>query len=104
MAGVRLERVTKVFANGVTAVDEVIRAADDTPYGLQAGLFTYDLRIVDRAFRSIEAGALIVNDVNSFRVDHMPYGGEKQSGFGREGVKYAIREMTQERMLVVNPE
>lgn len=84
-------------------VDEVIRAADDTPYGLQAGLFTYDLRIVDRAFNSIEAGALIVNDVNSFRVDHMPYGGEKRSGFGREGVRYAIREMTQERMLVVNP-
>jgi glyceraldehyde-3-phosphate dehydrogenase (NADP+) len=85
-------------------VDDVIRAAGDTPYGLQAGLFTYDLRIVDRAFHSIETGALIVNDVNSFRVDHMPYGGEKQSGFGREGVKYAIREMTQERMLVVNPE
>ena len=83
-------------------VDEAIRLADDTPYGLQAGLFTNDLRIIERAFRRIEVGALIVNDANTFRVDHMPYGGEKESGFGREGVHYAIREMTQERMLVVN--
>ncbi len=83
-------------------VDEVIALADDSPYGLQAGLFTYDLRIVERAFEAIEVGALIVNDANTFRVDHMPYGGEKLSGFGREGVRYAIREMTEERMLVVN--
>ena len=83
-------------------VDEVIRVAGDTPYGLQAGLFTYDVRIISRAFERLQVGALIVNDANTFRVDHMPYGGEKQSGYGREGVRYAIREMTEERMLVVD--
>ena len=83
-------------------VDEAIRLAGDTPYGLQAGLFTNDVRIISRAFERLEVGALIVNDANTFRVDHMPYGGEKQSGFGREGVRYAIREMTEERLLVVD--
>ena len=83
-------------------VDEAIRLAGDTPYGLQAGLFTNDVRIISRAFEQLEVGALIVNDANTFRVDHMPYGGEKQSGFGREGVRYAIREMTEERLLVVD--
>ena len=83
-------------------VDEVIRVAGDSPYGLQAGLFTNDVRIISRAFERLQVGALIVNDANTFRVDHMPYGGEKQSGFGREGVRYAIREMTEERLLVVD--
>jgi acyl-CoA reductase-like NAD-dependent aldehyde dehydrogenase len=83
-------------------VDEAIRLGDDSPYGLQAGLFTYDVRIIERAFERLEVGALIVNDVNTFRVDHMPYGGEKLSGHGREGVHYAIREMTEERLLVVD--
>jgi acyl-CoA reductase-like NAD-dependent aldehyde dehydrogenase len=83
-------------------VDDAIRLADESPYGLQAGIFTNDLRIVERAADGIEAGALIVNDANTFRVDHMPYGGEKLSGHGREGVRYAIREMTEERMLVID--
>jgi acyl-CoA reductase-like NAD-dependent aldehyde dehydrogenase len=83
-------------------VDEAIRLADDSPYGLQAGLFTNDLRIVERAVDGLEVGALIVNDANTFRVDHMPYGGEKLSGHGREGVHYAIREMTEERLLVID--
>ena len=83
-------------------VDEAIRLADDSPYGLQAGLFTNDLRIVERAIDGLEVGALIVNDANTFRVDHMPYGGEKRSGHGREGVRYAIREMTEERLLVID--
>ena len=84
-------------------VDEAIRIADTSRYGLQAGLFTNDIRIIDRAFERLEVGALIVNDVNSFRVDHMPYGGAKESGHGREGVRYAIREMTEERLLVIDP-
>lgn len=84
-------------------IDEAITAAGDSPYGLQAGIFTNDLRIVYRAFERIEVGALIVNDVNTFRVDHMPYGGVKASGIGREGVRYAIREMTEERLLVIDP-
>jgi acyl-CoA reductase-like NAD-dependent aldehyde dehydrogenase len=83
-------------------VDDALATAEGSPYGLQAGIFTNDLRIVERAYDTLEVGALIVNDVNSFRVDHMPYGGEKLSGHGREGVRYAIREMTEERMLVVD--
>jgi acyl-CoA reductase-like NAD-dependent aldehyde dehydrogenase len=83
-------------------VDEAIRLADESPYGLQAGIFTNDLRIVERAIDGLEVGALIVNDANTFRVDHMPYGGEKLSGHGREGVRYAVREMTEERLLVVD--
>lgn len=84
-------------------VDEAIRIAGDTPYGLQAGIFTNDLRVVERAFSRLEVGGLIVNDVNTFRVDHMPYGGERLSGVGREGVRYAIKDLTEERLLVVDP-
>jgi acyl-CoA reductase-like NAD-dependent aldehyde dehydrogenase len=83
--------------------NSALEVADATPYGLQAGLFTNDVRLIYRAFERLEVGALIVNDANTFRVDHMPYGGVKRSGFGREGVRYAIREMTEERMLVVDP-
>ena len=78
-------------------------AANDSPYGLQAGLFSHDVRVIYEAFERLEVGALIVNDVNSFRVDQMPYGGAKQSGLGREGMRYAIREMTEERLLVLDP-
>ena len=84
-------------------VDEAIRAAGAGDFGLQAGLFTNDLRVVDRAFDRIEVGALIVNDVPTFRVDHMPYGGVKQSGFGREGLRYAIEEMTELKLVAFNP-
>jgi acyl-CoA reductase-like NAD-dependent aldehyde dehydrogenase len=84
-------------------IDDAIRVAADSPYGLQAGIFTHDVRVINQAFERIEAGALIVNDANTFRVDHMPYGGSKASGIGREGVRYAIREMTEERLLVVDP-
>jgi acyl-CoA reductase-like NAD-dependent aldehyde dehydrogenase len=83
--------------------DDALRRANDSPYGLQAGLFTNDVRLIQRAFETLEVGALIVNDVNTFRVDQMPYGGVKRSGFGREGMRYAIREMTEERLLVVDP-
>ena len=78
-----------------------IGAAGESAFGLQAGIFTNDLRAVDRAFDRIEVGALIVNDVPTFRVDHMPYGGVKQSGFGREGLRYAIEEMTELKLVVV---
>ena len=85
-----------------TDFDEALAAADSTPYGLQAGLFTNDVRLIYKAFERLEVGALIVNDANTFRVDHMPYGGAKRSGAGREGVRYAIREMTEERLLVID--
>lgn len=84
-------------------VDTAIEIANDSRFGLQAGLFTNDIRIIQRAFERLEVGALIVNDVNTFRVDQMPYGGVKQSGYGREGMRYAIREMTEERLLVIDP-
>ena len=84
-------------------LDDVLDRVNDSPYGLQAGLFTRDVRVIHEAFERLEVGALIVNDINSFRVDQMPYGGTKQSGFGREGLRYAIREMTEERLLVLDP-
>ena len=84
-------------------IDEAIDQAGDSPFGLQAGLFTNDVRIINRAHERLEVGALIVNDVNTFRVDHMPYGGAKLSGVGREGVRYAMRDLTEERLLVVDP-
>ncbi len=71
-------------------------------FGLQAGVFTNNLQEMNLAFREIEAGGIIINDVPTFRVDHMPYGGVKNSGFGREGVKYAILEMMEARLLVKN--
>lgn len=83
--------------------DEAIARADASAYGLQAGLFTNDLRLVERAFERLRVGTLTVNDVNTFRVDQMPYGGVKRSGWGREGMRYAIEEMTEERLLVVDP-
>lgn len=84
-------------------VDDAIRRAGDSQFGLQAGIFTNDVRVINRAHERIEVGALIVNDVNTFRVDHMPYGGEKRSGTGREGVRYAIRDLTDERLVVIDP-
>lgn len=83
-------------------VDDAIHAAGASDFGLQAGLFTNDLSVVERAFDRIEVGGLMVNDVPTFRVDHMPYGGVKQSGFGREGLRYAIEEMTELKLVTFN--
>lgn len=80
--------------------DEAIATVNDSRYGLQAGLFTKEQPKIDHAFRKLQVGGLVVNDVPAFRVDHMPYGGIKDSGFGREGLKYAIREMMEPRILV----
>ena len=86
-----------------TDAQEAIDRAGSSDYGLQAGLFTNDLRLIEEAFDRIEVGGLMVNDVSTFRIDHMPYGGIKQSGFGREGVRYAIEENTEMRLLTFNP-
>ncbi|MCY3779293.1 MAG: aldehyde dehydrogenase family protein [Chloroflexi bacterium] len=97
----------EVFAPVVTLSpyetwDEAVATVNDSPYGLQAGVFTNDVvRIMD-AWERIEVGGLQVNSVSTFRVDHMPYGGIKASGYGREGVKYAIEDMTDLRLMVVN--
>ena len=81
--------------------DAALAMVNDSPYGLQAGLFTNDMRRIMRAFEVLEVGGLIINDVSGFRVDHMPYGGVKQSGAGREGVHWAIEEMTEVRLMVL---
>lgn len=77
-----------------------IHAVDASDYGLQAGLFTSNWDLVQQAFAEIEVGGLMVNDVSTFRVDHMPYGGVKSSGAGREGLRYAIEEMTEMKLLM----
>jgi len=80
---------------------EAIQLANDSDFGLQAGLFTNDLNQTFLAFRDLEYGGIIVNDTSTVRVDSYPYGGTKGSGLGREGVRYAIEEMTDRRILVL---
>jgi glyceraldehyde-3-phosphate dehydrogenase (NADP+) len=79
-----------------------LASVNDSIYGLQAGIFTNDLKKAFRAYEELDVGGVIVNDIPTFRIDHMPYGGVKQSGFGREGVKYAIEEMTELKLLALN--
>jgi len=69
---------------------------------LQAGVFTQDINKVFHAFRHLEVGAVLANEIPTFRADHMPYGGVKDSGLGREGVRAAIEDMTEPRLLVLN--
>jgi acyl-CoA reductase-like NAD-dependent aldehyde dehydrogenase len=84
--------------------EEGLVEANNTRYGLQAGVFTHDLARALRAFRTLEFGGVMVNDSPAFRVDNMPYGGVKLSGAGREGVRYAMEEMTEPRLIVIDPQ
>jgi len=81
---------------------DAIRMANDGEYGLQVGIFTQDIGRAFSAFEEMEVGCVQVNDIPTFRADHMPYGGVKSSGTGREGPRYAIEEMTEMRLLVIN--
>jgi acyl-CoA reductase-like NAD-dependent aldehyde dehydrogenase len=81
------------------ALDEAIEAVNGTRYGLQAGIYTDRLEDALRAAREIRCGGVMINDVPTFRVDLMPYGGEKESGLGREGPRFAIEEMTEIRVV-----
>ncbi len=81
--------------------DEAIARVNDSDFGLQAGVFTGQLQHAMRAWDRLEVGGVIVGDAPSFRVDNMPYGGVKQSGLGREGVRYAIEDMSEQRLLVI---
>ncbi|MFY0545954.1 aldehyde dehydrogenase family protein [Brevibacillus sp. H7] len=97
----------EVFAPVVTiipyrTIDEAFAVANQSAYGLQAGIFTHDLNIAMRAARELEYGGVIINDVSTYRNDVMPYGGVKSSGLGKEGPRYAIEEMTELRMVVMN--
>jgi acyl-CoA reductase-like NAD-dependent aldehyde dehydrogenase len=82
--------------------DDAIDQANETRYGLQAGVFTKDIDRLMVAHRDIEVGGVIANDVSAFRADQMPYGGTKDSGSGREGLRYAMEEMTEPRILVLS--
>jgi len=81
--------------------DEALAEVNRSRYGLQAGVFTRDLHRMFRAWDDLEVGGVIINDVPSWRVDNMPYGGVKDSGLGREGIRYAIEDMTERRLLAV---
>ena len=83
------------------AFDDALEIVNDSAFGLQAGLFTSDLNKAMRAWDRLEVGGVVVGDVSSFRVDNMPYGGVKDSGLGREGIRYAIEDMTEIRLLVI---
>ena len=82
--------------------EEAVAEVNDTPYGLQAGVFTSDIERAFTAHRDIVVGGVIVNDVSAFRADQMPYGGSKDSGYGREGLRYAMAEMTEPRIMVLS--
>jgi glyceraldehyde-3-phosphate dehydrogenase (NADP+) len=82
--------------------DEAVGMVNDSRFGLQAGVFTPSLESAMEAFERIECGGVMINDVPTFRIDPMPYGGVKESGMGREGVKYAMEEMTELRLMVIN--
>jgi len=82
--------------------DQAIEMVNDSVYGLQAGIFTRDVNRILQAFAQIDVGGVIVNDSPMLRVDNMPFGGVKNSGFGREGVKYTMQEMTEPKLLVFN--
>ena len=89
----------------VTAVDSdeaALDAVNDSAFGLQAGIFTSSIQTAFLAHQRLQVGGVIVGDVPSFRADQMPYGGIKHSGMGKEGPKYAVREMTEEKMVVLH--
>ncbi|HEY5350652.1 MAG TPA: aldehyde dehydrogenase family protein, partial [Candidatus Lustribacter sp.] len=85
----------------VDSLDEGIARVNASRYGLQAGVFTTDVRTIGACFEGVDVGGLVINDYPTLRVDNFPYGGIKESGFGREGVRYAMDEMSEIKTLVV---
>jgi len=92
--------VTAVF--GYDDFDEALAGVNDSRFGLQAGIYARDAGLIRRAFETLEVGGVIAGDIPTFRVDRMPYGGVKESGSGREGLRWAIREMCETRLLVLS--
>jgi acyl-CoA reductase-like NAD-dependent aldehyde dehydrogenase len=82
--------------------DAALASVNDTPYGLQAGVFTRDVGKLMKAWDRLDVGGVMGNEIPSWRVDRMPYGGAKASGLGREGVRYAVLEMTEPRLLTLH--
>lgn len=91
-----------VVVSRIASIDEGIAAINDSNYGLQAGIFTNDIQTAFRASKELEVGGVMINDIPTYRVDQMPYGGVKESGTGKEGLKYAIHEMTETKLVVWN--
>jgi len=81
---------------------DALASLNDSDFGLQAGVFTRDIDRIFRAYRELEVGAVLANEIPTFRAEHMPYGGVKDSGLGREGVRYAIEDMTELKLLILN--
>ncbi|MBI4534175.1 MAG: aldehyde dehydrogenase family protein, partial [Candidatus Melainabacteria bacterium] len=97
----------EVFAPIVTVmkystIDDAIDAINDPRWGLQAGVFTSNLEVAFKAAQKIDVGGVMINDCPTFRADHIPYGGRRESGIGLEGVRYALMEMTQPKFICVN--
>ncbi len=90
-----------VILSKFSRMEDALAEVNDSQFGLQAGLFTKDLQTAMRAWDELEVGGVLINEVPSFRVDNMPYGGVKESGLGREGVRYAMEDMTEIRLLVL---
>jgi acyl-CoA reductase-like NAD-dependent aldehyde dehydrogenase len=80
-------------------LEDAIARVNGTPYGLQAGIFTNDIQRAFQSARKLQMGGVLINDIPMFRMDHMPYGGAKHSGLGREGPRYAIEEMTESKII-----
>ncbi|MBA4537759.1 aldehyde dehydrogenase family protein [Bacillus aquiflavi] len=88
-----------VHINSFSHFEEAIAAVNESKYGLQAGIFTTNIERAFKGAKALHVGGVMINDFSTFRVDHMPYGGVKMSGFGREGIKYAIEEMTELKLI-----
>ncbi len=86
----------------VNGIDEAINVANDTRYGLQAGIFTDNIKSALKAAKKIDAGSIIINKQSTYRSDNMPFGGCKMSGMGKEGIKYAVEEMTRTKLFIFN--
>ncbi len=82
--------------------EHAVKSINNSQYGLQAGVFTRDIKNIFYAYNELQVGGVVINDIPTYRIDHMPYGGVKSSGFGREGVRYAIDEMTDIKLLALN--
>ncbi|MDQ0247318.1 acyl-CoA reductase-like NAD-dependent aldehyde dehydrogenase [Bacillus fengqiuensis] len=91
-----------VVVNKVRSIEEAIEQVNDSRFGLQAGIYTNNVKNALYASRELHVGGVIINDVPTYRVDQMPYGGVKESGTGREGIKYAVEEMTEMKLIVWN--
>lgn len=91
-----------VVVNRISSIEEGIAAINNSDFGLQAGIFTNDIQTAFKASKELEVGGVMINDIPTYRVDQMPYGGVKDSGTGKEGLKYAIHEMLETKLVVWN--